>query len=428
MLRLRDLSSRRSLLARPDSGLTSQPLGCDSSRDARGFFGRPRRSESSIAEPRTVLNVLGVLDRGGVECRTLELLEALKGEPVRSIICTLSGRRGELAEAYERAGAQVVPIDVRRLTFPLHFIRLIRAERVDVVHSHVLFASGYILLLAVLAGAKDRIAHFNSDSPDGHRPSPLRRLRYAILRQLINLTSTRVVGVAPNSLDANWGPRWRRDNRFLVLPSGVNLETFRRSSARPLRDELGIRHGTSLIVHLGRADIPTKNRELAVLVVAECRRRGLDIELVFVGRDGAGAEDGERNRAALSVLAEAEGTRDHVRFLGERADVAQILSSSDALLFTSRREGLPGVLIEAVASSTPVVSSDVPGAVYIAQQVAGINIVKLSESVAAWADALSRVLDSNSDGRLGDLSMSLRGSVFDLDSCLESHRELWRLN
>jgi len=403
--------------------MTLQHADCDSRRSSD----RRLPSQRPSVPPRTVLHVLGVLNRGGVERRTLELLEALRGEPIHSVICTLSGRRGELAEAYERTGAQVVPINVRSLAFPVQFIRLIRSERVDVVDSHVLFASGYILLLAALAGVRDRIAHFNSDAPDPHRRTWLRRLRYTVLRLMLERTATRVVGVAPNSLDANWGPGWRRDNRFSVLPYGINLNAFQRSPGRPLRDELRISPGTFLIVHLGRADIPTKNRELAVRVVGECRRRGLNTELVFVGRDGASPADGKRNRASLQALADAEGIGDHVRFLGERADVAEVLSSSDALLFTSRREGLPGVLIEAVASSTPVVSSDVPGAVYIAEQIPGITIVGLSEPAAAWADALSGVLGSGRQNRHRHSSMSLKGSVFDLDLCLKSHRELWRL-
>lgn len=386
----------------------------------------PQPAGGSATSTRTVLHVLGSLDRGGVERRTLELLEALKGEPVRSVVCTLSGREGELAGAYRRVGAQVFPINVRSLRFPVLFMRLLRRERVDVVHSHVLFASGYILLLAAIVGVKNRIAHFNSDAATERRPSPLRRLRYAAFRQLTDLTSTSIVGVAPNSLETNWGSRWRNDDRFSVVPSGVNLRAFQGSSRRPLRGELAISPQTSLVLHLGRADIPTKNRELAVLVVAECRRRGLDTTLVFVGRDGAGQE-GQRNRASLQALAAAEKAGDQVRFLGERSDIAEILSSSDALLFTSRREGLPGVLLEAVASNTPVVSSDVPGAVYIADQIAGVTIVKLSEPVQAWADALCDVLDTGRPISVAP-SSSLKGSVFDLDSCLQSYRELWRLN
>ena len=396
-------------------------------RDSRTSARVTQVAEPPYVRPRTVLHVVGILNRGGVERRTLELLQALKDDPVKSIVCTLSGRRGDLAEDYECTGAQVVPINVRSLAFPIRFIRLIRTMGVDVVHSHVLFASGYMLVLAALAGVKNRIAHFNSDTPDSHRPTRLRRMRYASLRFMLDVTATRVVGVAPNTLEANWGPKWREDARFLVLPSGVDLDAFRRPIGRPLRAELGIRPGTYLIVHLGRADIPTKNRELAVLVVAECRRRGIDMELVFVGRDGADAADGHRKRTSLEALAAGQGTGDYVRFLGERSDVAEVLSSSDAMLFTSRREGLPGVLLEALASDTPVVSSDVPGAIYIAEQVPGITIVQLSEPVTVWADALSAVLDPNSRDQPEQLSQSLRGTVFDLESCVRSHRELWRL-
>lgn len=368
---------------------------------------------------RTVLHVVGVLDRGGVERRTLELLEALRDEPIRFVICTLTGRDGELAADYRRSGAVVVPIGLRTLLFPARFVRLIRRERVDVVHSHVLFASGYILLLAAIAGVKNRIAQFNSDAPE-HGRSSLRRLRYFLLSRLLDLTATQVVGVAPSALDGNWGRRWRSDNRFSVVPSGVDLGAFRRPAGRPLRGELGIDSATSLVLHLGRADVPSKNRELAVAVLAECRDRGQPVELVFVGRDGKDVPDGERNRSVLAALARARGADDHVHFLGERSDVPEILTSSDALLFTSRREGLPGVLLESVASGVPVVASDLPGAIFIAERVEGVTIVRLSAAVTAWADALTAALRQ----RRPDPD-ALKGSIFDLNSCVQSCRDLW---
>lgn len=387
----------------------------------------PREDEPPLRQ-RTVLHVLGVLDRGGVERRTLELLAGFRDAPVRFVICTLSGRAGELAEDYRRAGATVVPVGIRSPAFPLRFLRLLARERVDVVHSHVLFASGYLLALAALRGVRVRIAHFNSDSPDEYVPSWWRRLRYAVLKQLLDGFSTRVVGVAPSTLDANWGPRWREDPRASVLPSGIDLTAYVRSPDRALRRELGIGDATSLVLHLGRADIPTKNRELAVEVVAECRRRGMDVELAFVGRDGSSDATAASNRAALQTAAAAGGVGERVHFLGERSDVADALSSSDALLFTSRREGLPGVLLEAVACGTPVVSSDVPGAVYIAQQVDGVEVVGLSAPVDLWADALAVALHQLPPCSAGPGAHPLEGSVFDLERSLASYSTLWGLS
>ncbi|WP_375423624.1 glycosyltransferase [uncultured Friedmanniella sp.] len=380
---------------------------------------------ASAGGPRTVLHVFGVLDRGGAELRTLEVVQGLAGEPVRFLVCTLTGRAGGLAERYRKAEVQVVPLALRSPAFALRFVRLLRRERVDVVHSHVLFGSGVVLAVAALAGVGERIAHFRSDGSAHTQPSPLRRLRYALLRRLILLTATQVLGVAPGTLDANWGTGWHEDRRFSVLPSGVELDVYR-GPAGPLRRELALPPGAALVLHLGRADIATKNRGLAVRVVAEARRRGADVHLVFVGRDGRDTADARTNRDVLARLAETEGAAAAVHFLGERSDVPGLLAAADLLLSTSSREGLPGVLLEAAASGVPVVSSDVPGARFIADEVPGISIVRLADDVSTWADTtLATLAGPGRDELLA--ADALRGSIFDLDTCLERYRRLWRV-
>ena len=70
--------------------------------------------------------------------------------------------------------------------------------------------------------------------------------------------------------------------------------------------------------------------------------------------------DGERRRE-LEQLARAHGIADRTRFLGWRRDVATIYSATDVFLLTSRNEGTPVALIEALAAGVPGVSTDVGG-------------------------------------------------------------------
>jgi glycosyltransferase involved in cell wall biosynthesis len=67
-------------------------------------------------------------------------------------------------------------------------------------------------------------------------------------------------------------------------------------------------------------------------------------------------------RAALEQAAAGLGLADAVAFLGERADVPDLLRSADVFWLTSAWEGLPNVLLEAQASALPVVARDVGAA------------------------------------------------------------------
>ena len=390
--------------------------------------GSPVESPGATATSRrTVLHVLGILNRGGAERRTLEVISALRDSPVRFLVCTLSGRPGSLAHEYRSAGARVIPLRLRDPRFAVRFLRVLRREDVDVVHSHVHFSSGLILMLAWLAATPGRIAHFRSDA-DGKRLTAPRRLRNSLLRSVLRRTATAIVGVAPGTLEANWGPRWRDDPRFTVIPNGIDLTIFVREPLTTLREELGLPTGELLLVHVGRADIPTKNRELAIEIAGECRRRDLPVHLVFVGRDGGSAGDAEQRLDALQTIAHREDVVDRVHFLGEREDIAALLSAADVLLLTSTREGLPGILLEAVACGTPAVSSGVAGAVYIAEGVPAVTIVPIGSPLVSWVRAVQRAVGDEPGGRAGRVTPSLGGTQFDLAMSLERYRELWHLS
>lgn len=386
---------------------------------------RPDDPNSALARPRTVLHVLGVLNRGGVELRTLDIVRALRGDRVRFLVCTLSGLPGSLAEDYRRTGARVIPLRISDPRFAWRFLRLVRQENVDIVHSHVHFSSGFILALAWLAGTPGRIAHFRSDS-DGRPSTVARSLRNRLLRTLIRRTATAVIGVAPGTLESNWGGEWSSDDRFAVIPNGIDLTAFALGPDSTLRTELGITAQERLIIHLGRADIPTKNRELAIEIAGELQRQGHPWHLLFVGRDGRTADDADQRVEALRALADREGVLDRVHFLGERQDVPRLLSAADLMLLTSTREGLPGALLEAIACGIPAVSSDVPGALYIAESVPTVTIVPLGTLVANWALAVETAGARASGADLA--KPTLARTPFDLVVSLERYRALWGLN
>ncbi len=73
--------------------------------------------------------------------------------------------------------------------------------------------------------------------------------------------------------------------------------------------------------------------------------------VLLAGREGASTNDLKRRTDEL-------GLTDHIRFLGHRHDVADLLCAADALVFPSAFEGLGGSLIEAMAVGCPIVCSD----------------------------------------------------------------------
>lgn len=366
----------------------------------------------------TVVHVFGAMDRGGAEMRTLELIQRLDPTRVRSLFVTLSGRPGSLAKDFQDAGAEVLPLRLSS-RFPLAFFRLLRAERVDAVHSHVATFSGALLLLARTAKVTRRIAHFRSDSPPD-RPRLPKRIQYRVMRALINWNATDIVGVSPGSLTRGWRANWESDSRCRVLPSGIDLVRFATAApTRELRTLVGGKKADKIVLHVGRG-VPLKNRERAISIFAVLARQRPGLRLAFVGADNL------EDRARWNQSAENLGIADRVTFLGERDDVPQLLKAADLLLFTSYYEGLPGVVVEAAAAGTPVVASDLPGVSFVAMRVRDIQPVSLEESDETWASHASGFLDR-------DLTLASResahlrlvGGIFDLARALPTFLALW---
>jgi glycosyltransferase involved in cell wall biosynthesis len=145
-------------------------------------------------------------------------------------------------------------------------------------------------------------------------------------------------------------------------------------------------------------------------------RRGVDLAVTFIG-DGP-------DRASLEALVAESGIGDRVRFAGQRrrADVLERLAVTDVLVVPSvptaegKREGLPVVLIEALAAGVPAIASDLSGIPEIVEtDVTGILVPPGDPT--AIADALERLAgDPDLRARLGAGGRARVAAEFDLDA------------
>ena len=357
-----------------------------------------------------MLHVLGDLVAHGAELRTLELLENLHrtGAPYEQHVITLSGREGPLAKRFRDAGVTIHVARARSLSFPKVFRRVLREYQVGIVHSHVDILSGYMVALARWSAVPGRIAHIRSDQLS-HFSTPVGKAIGWLLRRMIDRYATSIVAVAPGTLEAAW-PGARVDPRCEVILSGLALDRFDQNvDVDAIRASLGVSAGSQLVVHLGR-NVELKNRAKAIAVVRELRNQG-DYILCFVGEVDEG-------------MTAPEGTR----FIqaGIRDDVPAILASASLTLVTSRFEGMPGAVLESLASGTPVLSSDLPGSRFLDENLAPVVIVSLQADDDEWAGAVARTATAVTDvpARANRVSQ-MRGTQFDAATAMDRFVDLW---
>lgn len=138
-----------------------------------------------------------------------------------------------------------------------------------------------------------------------------------------------------------------------VIPNGVDLERFRPREKMAACRFLGLPEKGRLLVTVGHLG-PQKGHRETIQALA---RLPADVSLVLVGGDG----HGERNVKALRDLARSLGVESRLTLVGRQPydRVPLYFNAADVSVLASYREGCPNVVLESLASGTPVVASDV---------------------------------------------------------------------
>lgn len=369
---------------------------------------------SGVVGSRRVLHVFGRMDRGGAELRTLDVANALDPQAFHIDYCALSGLPGELDAEIERGGSRVFHCRLEA-RFMVRFFMLLKREQYDVVHSHVWFVSGLILLLAWLSGVSTRIAHFRTTG-EQTGVGAARACRDRILRQLIDLCATDILAVSQGAMDACWLRYRAADERCQVVYNGVDERKFRSSMDKyAIRELIGLSTKGTLCIHVGRFDGP-KNHSRLVRIFREVLIQDSSANLLLVGGGQSSTRD-EVYRLVTEL-----GLASSVHFTGVRDDVHVLLQAADVMIFPSLWEGLPGSVIEACAAGLPVIASDLPGVREIASRVPGVSIMSLDEMDVVWAASALAAIGDHISYRDDD---AFRQSVFTVRASADTLAAIW---
>jgi glycosyltransferase involved in cell wall biosynthesis len=297
-----------------------------------------------------ILFVISGLGFGGAERQVVLISRELARRGHQVLIYTLNDhvpRRPELS------GSDVeLVVDQKRWRFDppvlLRLRRTIRKWRADVVHGFLYDGDFY----ARLACCGLNMPVLNSERNDNYVLSRLQHWGY-------RLTAGMVDGVVANSYaGAAFARRMHGvdEGRAHVVWNGIELDEIDARLARSTRPARTLQPlpGAKLGCVVG-AIKPQKDHILALQVCRELAGRDTDWRFLFVGDSLHEGSDyrrqvlNERQRLRLEQI---------VTFTGMRTDVPEIVASCDVLLVTSRFEGFPNVVLEAMSCWTPVASTD----------------------------------------------------------------------
>ena len=326
----------------------------------------------------------------GGEIVALQLAIAARGAGHEAIF--VSPTPGELLDRAAAEGFPTELVDVRRTTKlrgAIRLARVLRQHRVDVLHTHVHVAANILGRIAARIAGVEAISHLHIEN---HFRSS--RLARAPLVRLDNATArlcARLVAVSDATRLAFERQGFPR--RLLeTVHNGIDVAAVRAAAPVGLRAELGIPEDDLLLVHVGRLAPVKGQRELIEALHVMGRN---DVHAVFFGRD---VEQGGAFRAQLEQLAKGL----NVHWAGYRPDAAAALGEADVLVLPSWIEGLPLVVLEAMAQAKPVVATAVGGTrEAVVEGETGLLVPP--RDVPGLSSALERLLgDEDLRQRLGD--------------------------
>ncbi len=280
----------------------------------------------------------------------------------------------------------------------------------DVVHAHMVHA----ILLARVTRITRRMPVLISTMHNQHQGSRWRYLAYRGTDRASDLTTTVSQLAMQDAIRLGAVPA----ARVSVMANGVDVAGFSRDPAARDRTRAGLGADDDFIwLAAGRLaeakDYPNMLRAVERLSVDRPFR------LLIAG---VGPLEDE-----IAAAITAGGLADRVSLLGLRTDMPALMAAADGFVMSSAWEGLPMVLLEAGASSLPIVATDVGGSHdAILDGVTG-HVVPAADPVAL-ADAMQRVMDLSHEQRMamGDAGRDHIVATFDMESVADRWIQIYQ--
>ncbi|MCL2657534.1 MAG: glycosyltransferase [Betaproteobacteria bacterium] len=339
---------------------------------------------SSMRQPLRLCIVITGLGVGGAEYALLKLLAAFDRDRFAISVVVL-GREDALVPQLRRLGIEPVMLGLKPGRWPFgeirRLIRSVRALEPDILQGWMYHGN----LAASFLGARLGVPVCWSvrDTPDAAHPlSRFTRLVIRVSHWYVDRV-TCIFNVSAHSARYCIEHLKWPEKRTVVLPNGLDLDRFRpnASTRRAYRSEWGFSED-ELVVGMVARWHPVKNHRLFLEAAALLHKKRPKARFVLVGK-----RLDEGNQTLKAWITEL-GLGDAVRLLGQHAELEALYPAFDLVALTSRSEGFPNVLAEALACGVLVVSTNVGDAREIVAGHGRIVAARPEAMAEAWAEIL----------------------------------------
>lgn len=355
------------------------------------------------------------LDVGGAEQCLVALATRLDRERFEPVVYCL-GPRPESAEAscvpaLEAAAVPIHCLGARGVRDALGALRglhrLLASQQPDLIQTFLFHAN----LLGRIAARRAGVPHVVCGLRVAERHSRWHLWLDRLTQRLVD----RYVCVSKSVADFSHNEGGLPSEKLWVIPNGIDVQKYPAPSAADFAS-LGVASGRRVVTYVGRLE-PQKGLSWLLETASGWLNRLPDCDLVLVGKGP--------DRQELEQGCQRLGLSSRVHFAGWRKDIREILAASSLLVLPSRWEGMPNVVLQAMASGLPVLATDVEGVRELLGPQADAQTVPYGDTEAWTARILELLADPECAAQLGRKNRLRAEQEFSLDRMVNAYQDLW---
>ncbi len=369
-----------------------------------------------------IVHLITRLELGGAQQNTLYCVE--QHDRMRFAVGLWAGEGGILdarARSMEEADVRIVPWLVHPIDPARDAIAVTRLASllrdVDLVHTHSSKAGILGRAAARLAGVPGIVHTVHGWSFNDVQPAVTRRFYVEAERAAARVTD-RIVCVARFDRERGLGAGIGHPSQYRIVRSGIDPRLYVAPEGTRERVRRALGAGPQDVVVGSIANFKPQKGPLDFVEAAR-RARLRDPRLRFFI-----AGDGDLRPAAERAIADA-GLGDAVHLLGWRDDVPELLAAMDIFLLTSLFEGLPRVVLQAMAASVPVVATDTGGVAEVVLDGKTGRLVPPGDPAAAAEAIVALAEHTDTRRRFAASARALLGAEFDSGRMVRDLEDLY---
>lgn len=341
--------------------------------------------EGKMKPPIRILHQVAGIGSGGVESLLVNLHRNIDKSLVQfDYVLSYDWGKGYYQEEIKKLGGRIYQLPEGGLIKQLFyfFIFLRKHPEYSIIHTHRGALGSLFLLVALMAGKKNRICHSHYAS----RSEKFVAFMTEIMKPVVKIVSTKKFACGTGAGDYLYGK-----SNYEILKNSIDLSKFAYPGCRlEKRLRLGFSENEIVYGHVGRFN-EQKNSLFVIDVFNEIYKKQRNARLLMIG-DGELIDDCKRRVREYEI-------DDLVTILSNRSDVNELLQVMDMIVFPSRYEGFSLAMIEMQAASLRILTSDMVSSDI--NLTGDVYFKSLEDSAESWAKEAIRLskYDRNSVNR-----------------------------